>query len=93
MNGAAWTLAMLYICGAALIACSFIPWVRRSRRACPVPAGRRVRVPAGGRPLTRAEKAAWGTAVRACAAPDDPELAGYEQDLEQLMQELTGGGE
>ena len=98
MSGAAWTLAMLYTIGGTLIVCSFIPWVRRSRR---VPLHRRVRavlagrrrVPADGTPLTSTEQAAWVTAKRAFAIKPHAELRGYERKLEALMRELTGGGE
>lgn len=87
------TALLLILCAvSALVAVAFfafaalIPSIIRDRRR------RKARM-RDGKPLTRAEKRAFADAMCGWAMEPGAELAGYEQDLEQLMRELTGGTE
>lgn len=87
------TTVMLILCAiSALVAVAFfafaalIPSIIRDRRR------RKARM-RDGKPLDPAEECAFAKAMCGWAMEPGTELAGYEQDLEQLMRELTGGTE
>lgn len=88
------TALLLILCAiSALVAVAFfafaalIPSIIRDRRK------RKALMRRNGKLLDPTEKRAFADAMCGWAMEPGAELAGYEQDLEQLMRELTGGTE